>query len=53
MQEYVQLTSLVEKKTYLNNIPTELAIHQNVKVRRQLFRPEILPTVCEEEFLKS
>ena len=37
------------KKTYLGNIPTELAICQNVKVRRQLFRPEILPTVCEEE----
>jgi hypothetical protein len=52
MQEYVQLTSLVEKK-HLNNIPTELAIRQNVKVQRQLFRPEILPTVCEEECLKS
>ena len=33
----------------MGNIPTELAICQNVKVRRQLFKQYILPTVCEEE----
>ena len=37
------------KKTYLNNIPTELTVRQNVKARRQLFRPEILPTMHMKE----
>ena len=40
------------KKTYLNNIPTELTAPKHAKTRRQLFRQEIdTPKECEDELL--
>ena len=41
------------KKTYLNNIPTELAEPKLVKTRRQLFRPEVETLEkCEDKALR-
>ena len=50
--EYVQVTFQEVKKTYLNNIPTELTAPKHAKTRRQLFRQEIdTPKECEDELL--
>ena len=41
------------KKTYLNNIPTELATPTLLKTRRQLFRPEVKTLEkCEDKALR-